>query len=650
MQSAKENKKISKKKSSLPIRGKTKNKLFRYIFFISLPLTVILLATVFYYSKNIFLYSLRNHEKVTESSKLLKLAEEAYKEGYLENSATAYYNYLKTAPSKVNQILTYKRLFEINVLKGDIPRALSVLKDQEQLTPNDPFISINRLKLFLRTENLTEAKAEITKSRNKLKKSPEFMDLTATYYMKKEDYETALKELLKIPQRKRGYFINKKVVHCYIKINQISRALAYLHKMEPLVRTFDNKAAKGEFFLLKSAAKLLKGESEKITEDLRPSLLEPDLRPIGYKLILFSYILQDREAELTDFLSNKEVFTICENNPKLLASIGNYYVYRKKYSSAQFYYETIYEKRDYTKQELLALSDIYYHLQDFKNAEKTLRKLNSRYSYISKDYFKNLALLRLKQDDFSGAVHYLTQGSKEYEEESDFYLRLAYINGENGFQNAAITHLKEGMRISKLLQNGTYDQTFDLLKLKYSGNGSSKDLTELELLVMRNHSEASVLTYFRLIRFYLANNRLFDAKRELQTAENLPLSKEQKREYYGYRFIYALQNGNLEEYNEIKKILEKEKEADPLYLAIIQLIDGNYDIALDSLLNLERKIEETDKSKLERILYLKSVIHYYKKDYPASYQSLYSLFSLNPHHKKASYLQNILNSLTQTTF
>ena len=120
------------------------------------------------YSKDILLYSLRNHEDSIESSKLFKVAEDSYRNGYLENSAVSYYNYLNTNPSKTNKILTYKRLFEINVLRSDIPAAFEILNQLEELSPNDLSVSINRLKLLLREENFTAAKIFIDANYGKL--------------------------------------------------------------------------------------------------------------------------------------------------------------------------------------------------------------------------------------------------------------------------------------------------------------------------------------------------------------------------------------------------------------------------------------------------------------------------------------------------
>ncbi|MBQ2124324.1 MAG: hypothetical protein II196_00850, partial [Spirochaetales bacterium] len=491
MQSAKENKTNNRNNNQ-----KSKRKLFgekiklsadisqvlKYVFLGVLILAISVGLLVLYYSKDILLYSLRNHEDSIESSKLFKVAEDSYRNGYLENSAVSYYNYLNTNPSKTNKILTYKRLFEINVLRSDIPAAFEILNQLEELSPNDLSVSINRLKLLLREENFTAAKIFIDANYGHLKRSPEFIDLTATYYMMQENFERALKELERIPVRKRDYSFTKKIVHCYVKQNQLSKALSCLHKKEPLVRTFDDKSKTEEFFLLKNIVLLLKGDQNDISDDLRVSLLDPKMRVFGAKLQILSCMFQERNAKLAELLEDKEIRELYKTDPVFLSRIGNYYAYSKDYEKARIFYEMIPDCRDYTEQELLALIDIYYCAGLFSQAEEALGNLNRRFAYKKPVYFKNGSLLSKKQGKFAEAVHKLKQGSELYSRDaekfdSDFYFRLAHLHGENGFADAALEYLEEGKNLQKSF-TGTYDKTFDILKIKYAGANLSHDGAE----------------------------------------------------------------------------------------------------------------------------------------------------------------------------
>lgn len=598
-----------------------------------------------YYSKDIILYSLRNREDYVESSKLFRVAEDSYRSGYLENSAVSYYNYLNTNPSKVNKILTYKRLFEINVLRGDFAAAFDILDQHEKLSPNDLFVGINRLKLLLREENFPAAKIFIDANYNRLKKSPEFIDLVGTYYMMQENYERALKELEKIPARKRDYSFTKKIVHCYVKQNQLSKALSCLHKKEPTVRTFDDKAKTEEFFLLKNIVLLLKGDQNDISDDLRVSLLDPQTRVFGAKLQILSCMLQERNAKLAELLDDKEIREIYKKDPVFLARIGNYYAYSKNYEKARVFYEMIPECRDYNEQELLALTDIYYCCGMFEQAEETLSKLNRRFGYKKNAYFKNGALLSQKQGKFAEAVHKLKQGSELYSRDSenfdsDFYFRLAHLHGENGFPEAALEYLEEGKNLQKKY-TGTYDKTFDVLKIKYAGENLSHDGAEQELLEMRERSDADLTAYFRLIRFYLESSRQFDAQRELETVKSMPMSKNQRSVYDIYCLFLAMQQKNQAVYQDVRRKILDNETTSALYVSLIHLLDGNYKECIDMLVEWEGTLADSDKNDLYQAYYLCAVANYLRGNISEAYQALYKL---PPKYPNAGYLKGLLQS------
>lgn len=600
---------------------------------------------VLYYSKDILLYSLRNHEDSIESSKLFKVAEDSYRNGYLENSAVSYYNYLNTNPSKTNKILTYKRLFEINVLRSDIPAAFEILNQLEELSPNDLSVSINRLKLLLREENFTATKIFIDANYGKLKKSPEFIDLTATYYMMQENFERALKELERIPVRKRDYSFTKKIVHCYVKQNQLSKALSCLHKKEPLVRTFDDKSKTEEFFLLKNIVLLLKGDQNDISDDLRVSLLDPKMRVFGAKLQILSCMFQERNVKLAELLENKEIRALYKTDPVFLSRIGNYYAYSKDYEKARIFYEMIPDCRDYNEQELLALIDIYYCGGLFSQAEEALGNLNRRFAYKKPVYFKNGSLLSKKQGKFAEAVHKLKQGSELYSRDaekfdSDFYFRLAHLHGENGFADAALEYLEEGKNLQKSF-TGTYDKTFDILKIKYAGANLSHDGAEQELLEMRERADADLTTYFRLVRFYLESRRQFDAQRELDTVKSMPMSKEQRSVYDIYCLFLAMYQKNQTSYQDVRtRILENEKVS-PLYIALIHLLDANYKMCLDTLVEWEGTLADSEKDELYQVYYLCAVANYLSNNISLSYQALHKLPANYPN---VGYLKGLIQT------
>lgn len=597
-------------------------------------------ALVVYYSKDIILYSLGRNDK-SKKGIMLKMAEDAYRDGYLENSAVYYQNYLKTNPSKANTIIVNKKLFEINVLKGDLYNALITLKNIELLDPSDSSVYINRVKILIRQNELKGARFEINRIYKKLKKSPEFIELSGVVFMRNGDFEKAVKEFEKIPYRKRGYSINKKVAECYMKLNQISNSISYLNKMEPSVRAFDDKQKKGEYLLLRGIAGILKGDYDAVSQDLRPGILDAKLRSVGYRILIYSYIIQDRYEALNEFFDNPEVAS--DNSPELLIIVGNYYYYRKDYSKAAYFYEKVGEIRKFMKHELLALTDIYYRVGDYKSAEAALKKANLEYGFVSPLYFKNMSKLRLLQNDFQQGIFYLKQGVLDFNEDEDFYLRLGMINIDAGFKETALEYINEGVRISKLLNNGEYNPDFDVLRIKLTET-KDKDLTEFDLLDMRSSSDADISTYFRLIEFYLVNNRLFDAKRELDTVERLPLTIEQKRVFIGYKFIYSIADGDYQGYLAIRKQIVDDDSYDLFYKGVCYFLDGDYDAAGDILMMLDVDENWGDRNKLVIINYVKALVFYYKEDYAVAHQALDRLFEIEPYHRKGNYLKGLMSA------
>ncbi len=610
-------------------------------FFISslLVLCLALGILVLYYSKDIIAYSIGKKSDNPENN-LMKMAQDAYNKGYLENSAIQFQTYLTTNPSKINKIIVYKKLFEINVLRRNYDDAFLALKEIELLDSRDSSIYINRIKLLLKIDQLKGAKFEIDRMYNRFKKSPEFLELFSVYYIKTNEYTNAINEIFKIPFRKRGYEINIKVVHCYIKLNQISRAISYLHKMEPVVRTYEDKFQKGEFLLVRSIANMLKGDYDLIHNDLRPGILEGELRNISYRLMIFTYIMQDSMNDLNNYLTNPEVTAVFDT--KLFSLLGNYYFYKKQYETAALYYEKIKDGRNYTQDELLALVDIYYWNVDYASAEKIIKELNEQFGFKNPSYFKNISRLRLLQDDFPQAYSYLKQGILEYPDDDDFYFRLALINYNEGLLENATQYVKDGIRSSKLLRSES-SKKFDILRLMLSGD-KSRSLTELDLLEMRNQNDADIQSYYRIIEFYLQHNRLFDAKREMDTVRNLPLTKEQQRVFNVYLLIYSINFGEDQIYTTVRELILNDKYAEPLYKSVCYFLDGDYDKTLSEILYIENNQSVSKTEKLSILYYIKSLAYYFKADYSSTNISLMQLLEIDPFNRKALYLKGLLHN------
>lgn len=613
--------------------------------FLISSIVVILIAMpllVLYYSKDILIYSF-SKERESSDNQILKLAEDAFRKGFLENSAIHYQSYLTNNPSKQNKITAYKRLFEINVLSGNYDAALINLKEMELLDTRDYSVFINRIKLLLRTDRMSGAKFEIDANYGKLKKSPEFLELTAVYHLKTANYETALSELLKIPPRRRSFSINMKIVHSYIKQNQISRAIAYLSKIEPRVRTFDDKNQKGEFILVKSLSHMIKGDYAYMTNNLKSGILTGSNRNMGYRLQIYAFIMQDNLNELTSLLKNHEIQSM--KDPDLYSLIGNYYFYKGDYENALLYYEKMNDIREYTESELLSLTDIYYYAKKYEEAEKKLKYLNSEFGFNTPSYFKNMSKVKLSSGDFPSAYGYLKEGSQKYKDDLDFYIRLALINYEQEFSDNALYYINEGDRVSKLLFKET-DKRFDILRLKLTDN-SKLSFTELELLEMRNRPDADLKAYFRLIEFYVSNNRFFDAKRELDTVANLPRTAEQNNIFNIYKLIYAVNSNSYTEYAAVRESIISNDKIPVLYRILCLYLDGEYSKGISLSISYENSLSDKNKAEKIKMYYLRALLYYYSRDYVSCNIVLMQLFDIDPFNRKALYLKGLLNKVIQ---
>ena len=133
------------------IQKKRKSKLLFFI--ISFLLLTIFVTSLFLvYSVIIDIPFSKRLTKKINNEKILKLAEKMYDDGYLENSALQYRNYLETNPKKISKIKVYERVFEINIIRKQYNEALKYLSLWEEIDSKNPLIYILRIKLLFRLD------------------------------------------------------------------------------------------------------------------------------------------------------------------------------------------------------------------------------------------------------------------------------------------------------------------------------------------------------------------------------------------------------------------------------------------------------------------------------------------------------------------
>ncbi len=580
-----------------------------------------------------------------KSNALLNMAESAYRDGYLENSAQYYEEYINSTQSKTKKINGYKKLFEISVLRKRNEDALISLKEIELLDRNNPFTYLSRIKLLMRMGEFKGVKFEIDRNHNKLRKSPEFAVLLSIYLMNESRFQEALNELSKISFNKRDFNTHKQIIICNIKLNRITNALSYSEKIEPLLRVLDNKADIGELELLRAIARLYRGDQEILTEKLRPDFFTTKLKRISFNIIAYNYMDKDRYEELNEFLSTD--FKIKQDNSSLYEAIGKYYYYRKDYQNAAVYYEKIPSIRPYFNKDYLALSDIYYRYGDYKSSIEMMNNANSMFQYKSPAYFKNMSTVKLRLSGFAESAYYLKSGLDEYPDDMDFYIRLIKLHIDNGFNDTATDYLKMAMKKSEKLGLTEYNSKFDKLKLMLLNESSES--SEMELLNIRNRLESGIDGYFKIITFYLKDNKFINAKREIDSALNTPLNKDEKALINTLDFIYAVNSGDKTEYNSKRNIFLADENFSFYNKSIIHFIDGDYERTIETLEKYKTTLktnnnDEYEPEEIGKYEYLSALSHYFDGNLPEANKSLNRYLDIKKYDRKALYLKNLINT------
>jgi len=606
------------------------------IFSLTGVLLIVFIISIFLFIKLIKELPIKSFKEKEDENFLLKMAEESYKNGFLENSATYYQNYLKTNPSIKDKIVTYKRLFEIKILSNEIVEALYYLDKWEELKPDDPLIHISRLKILLRENRFIEAKRVIDKNYNKLKKSTEFKELTAIYFIKLEKYEYGLKELLKIPFDKREIPHHNKIVNCYLKLNQITNALAYINKIEPKLRNLENKDYLMEFAMLKAITLMLKGDFDSANIELKPVILYKKFKEASLKLSVYCNIFTDTLKEVEETLEEEK--EALYKDPKFLRILGDYFYFKNKYEKAIEVYERIIELKDLDISEKLTLADIYFNANRYEDAIKVIEKIYNENKFESPNLYKNLSICYNKLNNSENEFFYLKEGANKYKDDIDFNMRIAKYYFDRKDYNEVISYINNINKNDKRLEN-----------LKILSLYLSKDkLTEKELLIIREKEKETPEYYFKLIEFYLKNKKYSDAKREIDTINTLILSPEQKNILNMYSMIWALGINNEIEYNKAKDQFLNSTSSDivsNINKILIYIRDNELNKANDLLSGID--ISNIDRFYQEKIYFLKAVILYYNRDFIMAYKFLQKSLEINPYNKKALFLKNVITGIKQ---
>jgi len=637
---SKTNKSI-KKLSSIIHHGQ-KGKLFKFLFLIFIPIFIVLIIILTINISNIFLFKIntKNKLKNDSSKRTFKLAEEAYEQGYFENSAIYFQSFVDSDVSKVEKIIGYKRLFEIAVMQKKLQKALVYLDNIEDIDKKVYEIYINRIKIYLRLNEYKKAEEEINKNKKRFKHSAEFKEISGVYYLKINDYINALKEFNGIPYKKRDFGIHKKIIHCYLRLEQFKKCIDYIQKIEKKLNIVGDDEVKGEFLILKAVTKIKMGKIEDIYEDLKRAYsLSGKYKDIALKLLLFTGMTLNKSEDIYDYTNNNETFI----DTDLFKIIGDYYIYNNDYKNALYFYEYIKKERDLKKDELLVMANLYYMNQDYNESINNMKLAFEKYDYRSALLYKNLSVAYGKIGEYQNQLFFLKEGMQEFPLDIDFYVYLAKIYLDMSEPRIALEYINDAKRIMNTNKDIPYDNRVDALYL-HALNISNKNVDENELLNLREKYSKNPDNYFKIIDYYLKQRKFIDAEREIDTVSRLPLDEDQKEILYTYQLIISLYKEDENEYIKFRDNLLKldlKEDDSKINISMIYILDGEYEKALEILNSFDLQLL---KNKLKyKIIYLQAVCYYYKNNFSLAYKSLDRLPDIERANGQIAFLISLIN-------
>jgi lipopolysaccharide biosynthesis regulator YciM len=629
-----ENQKSQNKKSEIP---KSTNNLAFFILSLVIVIAIAVILVVIFFSLKDLKFGF-NPANVKNQDYVL--AEEYFKKGYLEDSEKYFRKFLLSNPDKLQKVNAYQKLFEISVVSENNDKAFAYLKEWQSFDKKNPQIFIDRLKIFLRANQIESARTEINTNYNTVRQFSEYREIAGVYFMKAGFYDRALKEFSSISFNKREFALHEKIIFCYLKTGRLDEAKKYIKRIEPKIKALDIRENSSNFHIIKAIVFISSGETDRAYDELSSKTFTEKYRSLSLKLLLYCDIVLDKPKELTDVIENNE--SDIGFDPGFSSIVGDYYIYKNDYKNALYFYEKIVGSRELTQSEEMTLADIYYKTGDYGKSVDTIQKLYKDYNYRSPLVYKNLSMNYKNLHDEKNEYFYLKEGLNFYPEDTDFYVLIAKKFIDSGESNKALGVIEDGLNSVKD-RNLNFDKRLEILKI-IALESDRKSAAEKELLLLREKENNTPEYYFKLIEKYLKEKKLTDAKREIDSVAQLSLTSEQKENLDTYKLIYFADGDFRKEYDETKKsvlVSKSETTSAEINRCIIKIKDKAFDDALDILETV--KYDEKDAEMSDRISYLKAVVYYLKKDYPASYKQIRNISVRDEEMKKASYLKSLID-------
>ena len=190
----------------------------------------------------------------------------------------------------------------------------------------------------------------------------------------------------------------------------------------------------------------------------------------------------------------------------------------------------------------------------------------------------------------------------------------------------------------------SYIEKLDLLEI-FAKNSQNVNVSEYQLLALRERGGKNPDYYFKLIEYYLVNRGFSDVKRELDIVATFEMDSIKKEQFLNYKLIYGY-NSDSNYYSgaltELSKI-DKPSAQTRFNLSVSKVLESDYQGAMKLLNFLEIHINNEDETLKNRIAYMKALVYFLEGNYSSSYHKIREL-SNSEESNRASYLKRLLDS------
>ncbi len=578
------------------------------LFFVSL-----LVISGIYIIKMIDLPSLMSpSNNLPAGDMMLRLAEENYINGHLENSALYYRNYIATEPGKTEEINAYRKLFQIYIISREFLKAEDTLESILEIDRRNYQSVLDLIKLHIRTEDYGKALRVINSYKRRMSRSPEFVQLYAVYLIKQGDLRAALKELKKIRFTKRSFSYNALIISVMIKSNRFQEAIDYSEDILKKAYFLDDNNTIFHLNMLSGIACIEAGQlnkAKRYISELQDMLLSLDNTPL--QLLLHLAIITNSGDDLLKLVNSYQ--DAIESDRDTAVTVGYALTYMGIYDKAAEIFGYLNSLDQLKYEEKLCYSDVLFELKSYSEAIDMLQSIYAQDNQRKKDILVNISTIYSQTGDITQQIFFLKQALDEDRNNPDTLFRLGVAHYLIGDRDAALRYSGMGIALINDPQSLVLKKLV-ALKTLLVGDSAGREV-EIDLLALREQSANNFESTLSLIGYYTEKMLYNEAKRELRGLRSMNLSVEQKNIADYYELKIAMKTGDRESYSAIIGRINSVTDAGiekNIAQSAVYILERRYRDAL-SLLNT---IESNQTGSISgTVFYMKAICYYYERDF-----------------------------------